>query len=252
MKFNKRCNLDKTEEDSFYDKYLDSYDEDNYELDGYIYTSKVDASYVIDNSDRENQFTILHNNLIVAVEYSFSDALEKAGDLISGIEEPTIKNVKEFEIAEKSLGETDSLALAGYITVDGRLIDFSGGRGTRALDHRQIGSEHTKSMQEYMNMGNIRIDWFSGSIDMMKKPTKEQFKWIRQFIRERNGEVFLTMYKGLGEFSKTNGYYYSSDEKENLEYRSWSKEWEIMAGIKEFYDSLEKSSFNNWYKLLKF
>ena len=78
-------------------------------------------------------------------------------------------------------GITDDFKVAGYITPDGKLLDFSGRRQgnsfsvSRNIDHRQVGyafenSEFedkysgTEGMKDFMDLGYVRISWLTVSI----------------------------------------------------------------------------------------
>ena len=104
--------------------------------------------------------------------------------------------------AIKEFGYTPFFYDAGYITPNGKMLNFSGEKGqhygTRGQDHRAIGivyanTEGSKAMVRFMGDGNIRIMAESPGIDISSivEPTKEQYATIRKFVREyANKEYF--------------------------------------------------------------
>lgn len=101
--------------------------------------------------------------------------------------------------AEEFFGTTDNYNLAGYITLDGKLLDFSAGQGQRVMDHRDVAdfyeekgielSNNTsgsglldEGMLRFMADGNIRFSAVHG-IEIVKEPTSEQYSTIRDAVR---------------------------------------------------------------------
>jgi hypothetical protein len=106
--------------------------------------------------------------------------------------------------AIKFYGTTQSVFNAGYLLQDGTMLDFSeGGNEGRCTDHRNISyfynydpSEYairTKIMVRFMSRGNIRVMPESGSIELVKKPTKYQMSVIREIAKdfERSGRELV-------------------------------------------------------------
>lgn len=102
--------------------------------------------------------------------------------------------------AEEFFGTTDNYDLAGYITLDGKLLDFSAGQGQRVMDHRDVAdfyeekgielSNNTsgsglldEGMLRFMADGNIRFSAVHG-IEIVKEPTSEQYETIRKSVRD--------------------------------------------------------------------
>lgn len=102
--------------------------------------------------------------------------------------------------AEEFFGTTDNYDLAGYITLDGKLLDFSAGQGQRVMDHRDVAdfyeekgielSNNTsgsglldEGMLRFMADGNIRFSAVHG-IEIVKQPTSEQYETIRNAVRD--------------------------------------------------------------------
>lgn len=98
--------------------------------------------------------------------------------------------------AKNEFGITNDFKEAGYILTDGSLLDLSGKNNggpahRRSLDHREIASIYdqefntaTDYMIDFMNQGNIRIDYISASADIAKQPTEIQYKTLYSFIRK--------------------------------------------------------------------
>lgn len=136
----------------------------------------------------------------------------------------------------RALGTTTDIREAGYITPTGSFIDLSGKReggqaGTRAYDHREAGG--TDGMQEFMAIGNIRMDHNAGTMNLAKEPTPEQYRKIAQFAQAKNGEVVIDLERGLGEYR--DGYYGRSDGAFSREYPKGTKPTRILADIQRYY-----------------
>lgn len=124
------------------------------------------------------------------------------------------RGVYEYTDAEKKQHAKDAAAYfgttykwseTGYITADGRRLDFSGRHeggpgGYRTVDHRDIrdalgddygGEDYSGSMVQFMSEGNIRISPESGGINLSVMPTKAQLDRLSDFISKQRGEVIL-------------------------------------------------------------
>lgn len=124
------------------------------------------------------------------------------------------RGVYEYTDAEKKQHAKDAAAYfgttykwseTGYITADGRRLDFSGRHeggpgGYRTVDHRDIrdalgddygGEDYSGSMVQFMSEGNIRISPESGGINLSVMPTKAQLDTLSDFISKQRGEVIL-------------------------------------------------------------
>ena len=125
-------------------------------------------------------------------------------------------SLKEYTAEEKKqhvkdavayFGRTFKWAETGYITTDGKRLDFSGRHdggpgGYRTVDHRDIrdalgddygGDDHSGSMVQFMGEGNIRISPESGGINLSVMPTKAQLDILSDFISKQRGEVILDL-----------------------------------------------------------
>lgn len=147
----------------------------------------------------------------------------------------------------RALGSTSDLMEAGYIKPDGGLIDLSGKReggpsGARALDHREAGG--TAGMQELMAEGYIRMDHSSGSIDISKAPTPEQYRVIDKIASEHNGELVIDLNDGLGELRDT--YYLNPERTFSREYPAGTRFARIRADIERFFSGEDPLPINKF------
>lgn len=145
------------------------------------------------------------------------DAVKAAwNDLVEQNSENTRYSIKEYTDEEKKqhikdavsyFGRTYKWAETGYITTDGKRLDFSGRHeggpgGYRTVDHRDIrdaldedygGEDYSGSMVQFMSEGNIRIMPESGGINLSVMPTKAQMDVLSDFISKQRGEVILDL-----------------------------------------------------------
>ena len=112
------------------------------------------------------------------------------------------------EHVEKAIdyfGSTYKWIETGYLTPDGKRIDFSGKRlgapgGYRTVDHREIrdaidpdygGDDYGGSLVQFMSEGNIRIIPETSGINLSVKPTKAQEQMLSDYISRERGEVLV-------------------------------------------------------------
>ena len=126
-------------------------------------------------------------------DYNAEQALSKEK---SAIEKSGLSEAEYFgKQAVKEFGYTPYFYDAGYITPNGKMLNFSGEKGkhfgSRGQDHRAIGiiyenEQGTAAMVRFMNGGNIRIMAETPGLDISSSvaPTKEQYTTIRKFARE--------------------------------------------------------------------
>lgn len=97
------------------------------------------------------------------------------------------------KMAIKQFGTTSRFQNAGYMMPDGRMLDFSGGSGTRIFDHRDIGQlfaleQGKEALTRFVNQGNIRIlaSKNDGGVNLsgVSEPTQSQYKMIKEMIRQ--------------------------------------------------------------------
>ena len=115
------------------------------------------------------------------------------------------EKMSHIKAAQEYFGTTQNWDEVGYITLDGKKLDFSGRHeggpgGSRDVDHRDIrdalgedygGEDFSGSLVQFMSEGNIRIMPESNSINLSVMPTEEQMKALEDFISRNNGEVIL-------------------------------------------------------------
>lgn len=100
--------------------------------------------------------------------------------------------------AARFYGTTEDYKKAGYMTVNGSLLDFSDGQRTRVKDHREInefldskgieyGDNYSDSLITFMNLGNIRMQTYG--VDIATMPTPKQVSALKSFFASLNGEV---------------------------------------------------------------
>lgn len=130
--------------------------------------------------DEEDIFPEWHE----AIKSAFSSQSSRITNLETKKEEQgKYKSINWSRI--RQLGKTEDFKEAGYIDLNGALIDLSGKRerfpaGQRSLDHREAGD--TEGMQELMMYGYIRMDYRAGNLDIAKEPTAKQYETISKFI----------------------------------------------------------------------
>lgn len=154
-----------------------SYSGDNVKLTGAPFSSVVD----LDNNGGKAKFSLK--------EYTDEEKKQHVKDAVA------------------YFGRTYKWAETGYITTDGKRLDFSGRHeggpgGYRTVDHRDIrdaigedygGDDYSGSMVQFMSEGNIRISPESGGINLSVMPTKAQLDTLSDFISKQRGEVILDL-----------------------------------------------------------
>jgi len=129
--------------------------------------------------------------------------------------------------AKRYFGITNDFKFAGYILLDGTMLDFSGRKfgnsyaTDRSMDHREVNDIGT-DMIEFMALGNIRMQTYG--FELTQEPTKEQINTLRRFIGGRNGEVKV-------DFSKKGEY----RVEHSVEYNSGANVSRILNDILNYY-----------------
>lgn len=184
-----------------HDKLSEAIDNGNVDEGIKIYKEWQEKSGYAELSQRRDTLQLELENLRKSFNEEIADkALKKEKEAIakSGLSEADYfrkQAVKEF-------GYTPYFYDAGYITPNGKMLNFSGEKGkhygTRGQDHRAIGiiyenTEGTEALNRFVKDGNIRIMAESPGIDLsiLAEPTTEQYSTIRKFIHEyANKEYF--------------------------------------------------------------
>lgn len=138
-------------------------------------------------------------------------------------------------------GTTRNWNEVGYVTQDGRTIDFSGRHdgapgGYRTVDHRDVtdalgvdygGDGYSDAMVQFMPEGNIRIMPETGGINIQVEPTEKQYEALTRFIQRNHGEVIVDIDNETG------------DTVESVEYDRGTHSSKIIADIKSYYQNGE-------------
>lgn len=127
-----------------------------------------------------------NKNLNKAVAYSKSNY-----DVEITLENP---NKDSYIKAKKEFGTTYRLDYAGWLNVDGSMLDFSDGQGYRVQDHREIqniykDNQWTDALIQYLAEGNIRLQ--SYGFEVWRKPTSQQIEVLKRHIKNNYGEVVV-------------------------------------------------------------
>ena len=174
---------------------------------------------------------------------------KEARDLLVREDELNFENLgkpldKQVRFSEKdteqkavsTFGTTYSWNETGYLTPNGKQLDFSGKRdgapaGYRSMDHRDVselydakGVGGTDAMIKFMNEGNIRISPEMGGINLQSMPTKAQFDKLQSFVRKNGGEVTI-------DFDDANG-----NTLHSIEYPQGTGPVRINNDIKRYYN----------------
>ena len=129
-------------------------------------------------------------------------------DIRFSIKEYTDEEKKQhIKDAGEYFGYTRKWSETGYVTANGKQLDFSGRHeggpgGSRYVDHRDIrdalsedygGEDYSGSMVQFMSEGNIRISPEINGINMSVMPTKAQKEILSDYISKQHGEVVLDL-----------------------------------------------------------
>lgn len=174
-------------------------------------------------------------------EYSDNIANEAIERERASIEKSGLSEADYFrKQAVKKFGHTPYFYDAGYITPNGKMLNFSGEKGkhfsTRGQDHRAIGtiyaeSEGTDALNRFVRDGNIRIIAESPGIDVstVAEPTKEQYATIREFVSEYANKEFFNV-----DFTDESGKVIGS-----LTYNNRINSARVINDIKHFFETGE-------------
>ena len=180
------------------------------------------------------------------------NAEQAANEQKNAIEKSGLSEAEYFrKQAVKEFGYTPYFYDAGYLTPNGKMLNFSGEKGkhfgSRGQDHRAIGiiyenEQGTAAMVRFMNDGNIRIMAETPGLDISSsiEPTKEQYATIKKFAREfgSKGKYFAV------DISDNNGRVVG-----NYEYDGYVNADRVVNDIKYFFENgkvREQSSVANF------
>ena len=138
-------------------------------------------------------------------------------------------------LAKEKYGVTENFDYAGYLLIDGEMLDFSEGQSMRTLDHRDINNildvdGYNDGLITFMNYGNIRIG-FCG-FDISKPPTKAQEHVLTNFINyliKKRGDCYI-------DISDVNG-----REIKSFSYTIGVHAAKILKDINDYFKVLEKN-----------
>jgi hypothetical protein len=158
----------------------------------------------------------------------------------------------------KDLGFTQDINEAGYLTPEGGLIDLSGKKegqaeGKRNLPHHEITAPETEAQrleaedfnftrsllgqEEFIAMGNIRIDMVDRTLDILVAPTERQYAIIGRMVKELDGAIFVDLDFGLGE-KETKGLgsrYLRTEDSKSTKYQIGTRPHKVISDIRSFY-----------------
>ncbi|MDR2952440.1 MAG: hypothetical protein LBU82_04275, partial [Treponema sp.] len=113
------------------------------------------------------------------------------------------EQIETIEAVKAKFGITTDIDEAGYLLIDGTMLDLSGGRkGSRSRHHAELdfpfkheGKTYKPGMGEFMAMGNIRLKPEIGGIDLTQMPNNEQVATLREYICNFGGNVVIDFSK---------------------------------------------------------
>lgn len=197
-----------------------------------IHTRFRRLGYMLHDVDDTKRYILKGNPLNLDQSKAVIDVLGLAEKTEQGI---AVEKAKKYAAkAARHFGTTNNFKLAGYLTINGSLLDFSEGQGYRVLDHREIqeildfipdDAPISQGMIEFMNQGNIRLQ--SYGIDISVKPNSKQRMVLRKFFDNLNGEVDV-------DFSREDG-----GNAGSVEYPQGTRSDRILRDIDKFFDTGE-------------
>lgn len=216
--------------------------EDNWNRNNYQWYL---MDYMIDSDTPTEQLEVYYKDLYLGVEDSFEDAMQLSYDHFHGYAEPIDKKeMSTYDIIDKKFGYTDNPKLAGYIMESGKLVDLN----RPHLDHRAVTIDgSTKSMQEFMADGNIRMSFQNGYafFDISKNPTPIQLRVISNIVEMSSDGVEVSMRNGLGEYHDSNETYHSEDYIRK-DFESYPNPQSVIGQIKSFFSKVYPSQFSKY------
>ena len=162
------------------------------------------------------------------------------------IEKPQVDIEKVTKLAQKEFGTTTDFRIGAYMTIDGKLLNFDTDKTGYRDDHRTISSIGY-NMQEFIDMGNIRMQPESKGIDLTLEPTEKQYQTLSKYIDNNNGEIYI-------DINKADGTYDTADYKTNtptnkiisdIQYYFRNGKFPKRSDLAQFRYSIQKDSDKN-------
>ncbi|MCP3683489.1 MAG: hypothetical protein GY861_12450 [bacterium] len=205
---------------------------------GYDFRGAEDAKNLLGKRMKHGTLTDIHK-----------EALKKAYGVGKEAKKPVSPDQKMARQAARYFGVTTDMRFGGYLREDGKMLDLSGRKQGnqyatgRGLDHREVGQfmdidKHksgTANMQYFQSLGNIRMDYRAGSLDIMKKPTPKQILGIRKLVRETPSDyINIDLSDGLGDLNDR-GEYYLGNREQSLSYDKGISPARVINDINRYY-----------------
>jgi hypothetical protein len=204
------------------------------------------GDYTIDNDNPTEQFEVYFNNQYIDTVDSFDEAMSLAEDHKNGyVDVQEKKEITPYDIIESKFGYTNDPKKAGFIMADGRMVNLN----RPHIDHRAVTVDgSTKSMQEFIADGNIRLSFQNGYafFDIKVPPTYAQKNVIKSILEEASDGAEISIDNGLSEYDERRETYYGSDKAELKRLDSYPNVSAVLGEINAFYNSVKPSQFSKY------
>lgn len=218
---------------------LDIIDENKWEYKAYGPGYWTFGDYSIDADTPLEDFKVQYEKSFLGQEDTFEKAMQLALDHYQGyLDASEEKTVTPYEIIEKNFGFTDNPQKAGYIMADGQMVNLN----RPHIDHRAVTIDGTtKSMQEFMAEGNIRMSFQNGYLflDIKSKPTEQQFQTIYEICEKAINGANISIDNGMNEFNSTRETYSETDNFVSKQFNDVSPD-NIYEFITSYYSGRKK------------
>ena len=153
---------------------------------------------------------------------------------VLGLEhQPSLYTKKQIETdnqkAKDYFGVTDDFKIAGYLLIDGSMLNFSYDGLTRTQDHREIKEilnmktdGYNDPLIQFVNYGNIRL--MNRGFELCKIPSDAQIKQISKLIRQMP-EIYIDISNTEGHVVKSFEYQFATPSQ-------------VISDIKNYFDSI--------------
>ena len=204
------------------------------------------GDYTIDNDNPTEQFEVYFNKKYIDIVDSFDEAMSLAEDHKNGyVDVQEKKEITPYDIIESKFGYTNDPKKAGYIMADGRLVNLN----RPHIDHRAVTADgSTKSMQEFIADGNIRLSFQNGYafFDIKVQPTYAQKNVIRSILEEASDGAEISIDNGLSEYDERRETYHGSDKAELKRLESYPDVSSALGEINAFYNGVKHSQLSRY------